>query len=118
VILPLPDWATYIVAVLVAIVGVGRLSRVIVYDAFPPVAKLRLMWVNATVNRDGEDGPWTPLLTCFWCFTPWLMLFAMGWFAVGLAVPFLAWAWWIFWGWLALSYLSSMLIARDEPADH
>lgn len=95
--------------------GVGRLSRVITWDAFPPSIRLRELWVKATSSADGTPGPWGKLFTCFWCLTPWLMLGSMAWFAVGMLVPWIAIAWWVFWGWLALSYLSSMLIARDEP---
>lgn len=116
-ILPLPDWATLIVAVLTIVLGVGRLSRVITYDTFPPAAKVRALWDKITSGADGEDGPWTILLHCFWCFTPWLMLVAMGWFALGLYVAWVAWAWWLFWGWLALSYVTSMVIVRDDPTD-
>jgi hypothetical protein len=41
---------------------------------------------------------------------------AIGWFALTFFVPFLAWAWWLFWGWLALSYVAAMVIERDQPA--
>lgn len=99
-------------AVLVALFGVGRLSRVLTWDPYPPAIAVRTAWSRLT-----NDGPWAKLATCFWCATPWLMLVAIGWFAVGLWVEWIAIAWWIFWGWLALSYASSIIIARDEPQD-
>lgn len=110
-ILPLPDWATYIVAVLVLVLGAGRLTRIITYDDFPPA-----IWARAAWDRVTNDGDWAKLAHCFWCAGPWVTLAAMGWFAAGLAVTWIAWTWWLFWGWLALSYVTSMIVARDEPA--
>ena len=101
---------TLFLAILTAVLGVGRLVRVITYDDFPPT-----IWARMTWDRLTNDGPWAKLAHCFWCATPWIMLVAMvwGWFALGTD-----WAWtcWAFWGWMALSYVSSMIVARDEPA--
>jgi hypothetical protein len=104
--IPLDQPLLIIAAVIVAVVGVGRLSRVLTYDAFPPAA-----WVRATWAQITKDGPWSKLASCQWCATPWIMAFclAWGWFSS------LHWTWWVFWGWLAMSYASSILIARDEP---
>jgi hypothetical protein len=112
----MPVWLHFLLAIPVAMFGVGRLSRVVVYDDFPASIKLRIWWGRITSRENGEDGPWTKLLNCFWCFTPWLTLVAMIWFALGTQFDWVAWTWWLFWGWLGLSYLTSMLIARDEPA--
>ena len=101
-----------VAVVLVLALGVGRLSRVITYDDFPPAVRVRIWWATLT-----KDGPWAKLAMCQWCFTPWLMLFAIGWFFLGFVVLWIAWAWWIFWGWLAVSYLASLIIRRDEPED-
>lgn len=103
---PLVLW----LAIGTAILGVGRLSRIITWDAFPPAIAVRMAWARLT-----NDGPWNKLLNCFWCFTPWLMLFCIGWFMLGIIVTWVAWVWWIFWAWLALSYVSSIILARDEP---
>jgi hypothetical protein len=35
-------------------------------------------------------------------------------FLVSFAHPVLGWAWWIFWGWLALSYWTSQYVYFDE----
>jgi hypothetical protein len=106
----LNDWPLWLVAVAVLVLGVGRLVRIITYDDFPPSAWARSVWDTIT-----NDGPWSKLAHCFWCLTPWVMLGAMAWYWVGTMVPWINVAWWIFWGWLALSYLASMIIARDEP---
>jgi hypothetical protein len=102
-----------VAAVLVAVFGVGRLSRIITYDDFPPSVAVRIWWSKVT-----HDGGWAKLAHCFWCATPWIMLGSMGWFALGFVLTWVAWAWWLFWGWLALSYITSIIIGRDEPRDN
>lgn len=106
-----PWWFALALAVLV--LGVGRLARVVVFDSFPPAAWVRQKWSDWTAKHGHDE--WTILLFCWWCFTPWLMAFALGWFTLTFVATWVAWTWWIFWGWLALSYVASMVIARDEP---
>lgn len=112
---PLVLW----LAIATIVLGVGRLARIVTWDSYPPAMKWRAFWtkLTGTMDEDGEvePGPWTKLFTCFWCFTPWLMLVAVGWFVLGLWVAWVAWVWWFFWGWLALSYVASIILARDEP---
>lgn len=103
-----------IVAALVVVTfGVGRLSRILTYDDFPPAVAIRMWWSKLT-----NDGSWAKLVHCFWCATPWIMLVSLGWFALGFAVAWIAWTWWLFWGWLALSYIASIIIGRDDPHDN
>lgn len=109
-----------VLAVLVIVLGVGRLARIVTYDAYPPAIWWRERWTRMTGSftedtKEWVPGPWTKLFTCFWCFTPWLMLIAIGWFVLGLWVAWIAVVWWFFWSWLALSYVASMILARDEP---
>lgn len=106
-----PWWIVWAVAV--AVLGVGRWSRLVTYDTFPPAAAARQWWANRTKNH----VEWGNLAFCPWCFTPWLMLVCIGWFALTFLAVWIAWAWWLFWGWGALAYVASMVIARDEPAD-
>ena len=100
------------VAVLTAVFGVGRLTRVLTYDSYPPAVWVRNKWSALT-----KDGDWSLLARCFWCASPWVMAVAMAWFWWGTTVVWVGVAWWIFWGWLALSYVSAMVIARDDPHD-
>ncbi len=95
-----------ILAMVVAVFGVGRAVRAITYDDFPPS-----IWVRMTWSRITKHGPWAKLASCFWCATPYVMAvcLAWGWFSS------LHWSWWMVWGWLAASYLSSIVLARDEP---
>ena len=105
------DPLTILAAVAVAVLGVYRLARVIIYDTFPPSIWVRIKWDDWT-----HDSSWNTLLHCPWCLVPWIMLVAIGWFFLGLFVAvWIAWAWWIFWGWLALSGLATMVYVRDEP---
>lgn len=110
--IPHEIWAQ-IAAIVTAVLGVGRLTRIVTYDDYPPTVALRTWWVDSVTRGNG----WAKLLTCYWCFSPWLMAVCLGW---GLASFGQTWecVWWIFWGWLALSYLASMIIARDEPPEH
>lgn len=104
------SWLVVLAAGLVVVFGVGRLTRVIVHDHFPPAERFRMWWTAFTQN-----GPWALLFTCFWCLPFWIVLVCLGWFALGLFVWWVALVWWIFWGALALAYLVSIVIARDEP---
>lgn len=93
-----------------AIIGVGRLTRIVVYDEFPPAAWWRDTWANWT-----HGTGWEKLFLCWWCFSAWVALACIGWYIAGLYVAWVAIAWWVFWGWMALSYLAPMLIVRDDP---
>lgn len=98
----------FVLAVATAVLGVGRLARVATHDPFPPAIWLRMRW-----DRLVKDGSWSKLAHCFWCATPWIMLVCIAWGALSS----FHWTWWAFWGWLALSYLAAIVIARDEPAE-
>jgi hypothetical protein len=108
-------WATlpYIfIHVAVAALGVGRFTRAVVYDDFPPSVWWRDRWELWT---DGTG--WQNLFTCWWCFSFWVALACIGWWIAGLYFLWVAWAWWIFWGAFALGYLAPMIIVRDQPKD-
>lgn len=101
-------------AVLVAVLGVGRMARLVTHDQFPPSAWLRAFWQDkVTAKRPA----WSLLFICFWCLSPWIMLVAIVWFLFTLQYEWVAWAWWFFWGWMALSYVAAMITARDEPGE-
>lgn len=92
----------------VAVLGVARLTRVAVFDEFPPAEWWRNKWVGWT---DGSG--WQNLFLCWWCLAFWVALLCIGWWIGGLYVLWLGWAWWIFWGALAIGYLAPMVIVRD-----
>lgn len=98
--------ALFVLAVVTAVLGVGRLTRVLTYDSFPPAVWIRDRWSRIT-----KDGGWSLLARCFWCATPWIMLGCILW----AILSDFHWTWWAFWAWLGLSYLAAMVIARDDP---
>lgn len=108
----IPVWGIWLVALAVLILGAGRLTRVITYDDFPPTIKMRVLWDKLT-----DDSEWNKLLHCFWCFGFWAGLLGMSWFGVGLIVEWVMIAWWAVFGALAVGYVISMVVARDEPAE-
>lgn len=110
--IPIEEIHIGLIAILVAVLGIGRLTRAVVYDDFPPFVWWRMQW-----DRITNDGPWSKLFHCWWCLSFWVGLFCIGWFIAGWYVLWIAWAWWIFWGALALSYAAVMVIVRDEPKD-
>lgn len=112
----------YLIAVvLTTILSASRLARLAVIDKFPPVKKLRERYEERT---DGSDWQW--LTMCAFCFAPWTTLFVL---STGLMaevysqetersydnLPFTLW--WIFNGWLAMSYLAASYVARDGAVD-
>jgi hypothetical protein len=100
------DW-TVIAAVVVGVLGSARLTRLIVGDKFPLSVRLRIWWDNHVPE---ETSLWNPLLHCPWCLAPWVTLVT-----IGLAiVTDLHWGWWLFYGWLAASYVASWVVFHDE----
>jgi hypothetical protein len=110
----LVDVAAFIAAVITA----ARLTRLIVHDAWPPTRAFR-RWVKAHTSADG----WQPLVTCPFCLSPWFALTDLLWgYAAGVGsststlLPDAAEvSWWLVNLWLAVAYLASMLVLRDEP---
>lgn len=94
----------WIIAFLVGTVAVARLTRLVVFDQYPPAAWLRSKWDSWT-----NTSMWNPLLHCGYCTAPWI------------AAPWLAWgwftdlqaAWWLASLWLAGSYLAAIVVVHD-----
>lgn len=107
----IPEWLPpiwfYVIAAAVGVVSVARLTRLFTQDVYPPVAWLRAKW-EGLVERRGW-GDWDTLATCPYCAAPYLAAIILAW---GLLTDFQA-AWWIVNGWLAASYLASMVVVRD-----
>lgn len=106
------SWWQAILAVIVGVVGSARLTRVITIDDYPPTIAIRIWWDTIT-----KDGAWSKLVHCPWCMGPWITLIALASFVVSFLHPALGWAWWIFWGWLALSYWTSQYVYFDQGKD-
>jgi len=94
-----------IMAILVAWWGTARLTRIAVYDDYPPAE-----WVRAhIVALVGEK--WGKIATCIWCGQPYIVAICMAW----AYFSDFHWSWWAFWTWMALSQAGSTLLAYDEP---
>lgn len=106
------SWWEAILAVVVGVVGSARLTRVITIDDYPPTIAIRIWWDTIT-----KDGAWSKLVHCPWCMGPWVTLAALGSFIVSFANPGLGIAWWLFWGWLTLSYWTSQYVYFDQGKD-
>ena len=109
IIAQIPWWIWLPLAVVVAIVGAARVTRLVVHDTYPPIVRLRVWWADIT-----DDGPWNTLLNCPWCFGPWAFLAAILSFLLTFEAEWIAWAWWLFWPWMAGSYLVSQYVYFDE----
>jgi hypothetical protein len=104
-----PFW-TFVVAAVVGILGAARLTRLFVDDSFPIVVKFQDWWDKKTRWEAEDESPWAKLFHCPWCLGPWMTLIALAtaW-ASNLHV-----AWWVFYGWLAASYVVSYVVFHDE----
>ena len=102
-------WWQAILAVIDGVVGAARLTSVLTIDDYPPSIAIRVWWQGLT-----KDGAWAKLVTCPWCAGPWITLIMLASFIVSFLHPALGWIWWIFWGWLALSYWTSQYVYFDE----
>jgi hypothetical protein len=108
----IPSSPFYLVlAILVAVLGVGRLTRILVYDDYPPTMWLRRKWIDLT-----KAGPWAKLATCLWCASPYVAAVCVAWGALSFNRPW-EWTWWVFWGTLSVAYVAAMVLVRDEPAE-
>lgn len=113
------EWWQIALSAAVAIVGAARLTRLIVFDSFPPVVRLRV-WYQDHVSEE-----WGTLVECPWCMGPWMTLVAiLTWIPTSLTylLPSWLWAmwtflWWLFYSWMALSYLVSQYVHFDEGRD-
>lgn len=103
-----PWW--FILAILVAVFGVARWSRLVTYDVFPPAMFFRSWWQKRV---EAKHPLWVDLFYCPHCFGFWLMLICGLWFALSFAAVWIAFAWWIFWGWGALAYVMTYIITYD-----
>lgn len=103
------SFAVLITACVVGVLGSARITRLIVADSWPPVTWVKKHWDTWTAKTDRRQAWWV-LPNCPWCLAPWVVL-PDGFWAV---LSHLHWSWWAFNGWLALSYLASMVVYHDE----
>jgi hypothetical protein len=99
----------WVAAFVLATVSSARITRLVTWDAYPPVAWLRVKWDARTENSD-----WNLLLHCGYCFSLYVVLLVMGtaWLSIHLTGD-IHLAWWLVTGWLTISYLAAICMAYD-----
>lgn len=98
----------YVAAALVGVLGSARIVRLVTSEDFPPAVWLRIKWDGWT-----NDGPWSKLGHCLWCLSPYVVAPNLAW----ALLSDLHWTWWVFNGWLAASYVASIIVYFDEGSD-
>ncbi|RPJ71782.1 MAG: hypothetical protein EHM24_11295 [Acidobacteria bacterium] len=98
---------TIVAAFVVGVLAVARMTRLLIDDDFPPVAKLREFYVRRAPTS------YESLVECPWCMSPWVALVDLAW-AWGTG---LHWTWWFANVWFAVAWLAAFLCARDIPPD-
>lgn len=108
------DWPFALLTIVVGVLSAARVTRLLVDDDFPPVARFRY-WA-----ADKLGPVWSAVLDCSFCIAPYVAFPAVAWGATLVAFPdwtFNEWAWWLVNSWAALSYLLAMVNVRDLPPD-
>jgi hypothetical protein len=101
----------WVAAAAVGVIGAARLTRIITHDSYPPARAVREWWVRITWDKQANtEGRWGLLATCHWCASPYVFALVL----LSAWATDLHWGWWLFWGWLAGSYLTAMVVERDE----
>jgi hypothetical protein len=101
-----------VLAIVVTILSAGRTARLIGFDEYPPMVWLRDQWDR----RFGDEG-WGKLIHCPFCSAPYLFGGITVWFllAYGYGGDLAQLLWWFINGIWGFSYLSSILVAYDQP---
>jgi hypothetical protein len=110
----------WVAAAVLSVVTTARITRLIVFDVYPPSIWLRDKWDELTGWRDENGslvhnehgdvvGPWTPLLHCGYCAGMYIspVVVLSGWLS--------GWhtAWWIVCSIFTAAYLGAVFMAFD-----
>ena len=107
----------WLAVVAATIISSARLTRLAVYDKFPPVQWVRNKYLDAS---DGSG--WALLALCGYCMSFWVtgLVVATGLLCGVYAAPTGTWpvdepfaVWWIVNGIFAMSYLAASFVAND-----
>lgn len=102
---------TLTVAFLLGVIATARCVRLVTSDDWPPVSSVRMAWLTWTSNGSEWRRDWADLLTCPFCFAPYATAGNLLLAYVSDVAP-----WWFLLNlWAAVSYLTAMVVARDEP---
>jgi len=99
------DW---ILVGLMTLVSSARITRLVVFDTWPPV-----QWVRDTWDRFTATSGWNPLLHCPACFSVWAATGVVLWgYFTDWGTP-----WWIINGVLAAAYAAQYVVVYDGLDD-
>lgn len=94
----------WVAVALVTVISASRITRLLTFDAFPPIK-----WVRDKYGDLTDGSGWALLGYCPWCMSFWVTL------GIVLAGYYSDWhlAWWLVNSVFAGSYLAAMLMVRD-----
>lgn len=110
----------WVAAAVLSVITTARITRLFVWDKYPPSVWLRNWWDERTgfrdekgkLMRDAEGdvlGPWTPLLHCGYCAGMYVapVVILTGWLS--------GWhtAWWVVCSCLSAAYAGAVFMAFD-----
>lgn len=98
----------WVAVAIVSVLSSARITRLITVDSFPPSARVRIWWDDLT-----NDGPWSMLVHCGYCFGLWAALLVVG---SGYLSDWHT-AWWLFNGWMSVGYAAAIVMANDGDED-
>lgn len=94
----------WIAVALVTIVSASRITRLLTFDAFPPIR-----WVREKYEDRTDGSGWQLIAYCPWCMSPWVTAGVVAW---GYLTDWDLY-WWLVNGVFAAAYLAAMLMVRD-----
>ena len=98
------DHTTWVFAAIVGVFSSARITRLDVFDHWPP-----LVWIRDTWDRATATSGWNLLLHCAYCLGAWVTL---GIFLWGYLTDWQT-AWWLVNGILGASYATAIVVAYD-----
>lgn len=106
------DTLMYIFAAIGLVLAVSRVVRLVTFDDFPPMARIREAWDVKTAG-----SAWNELLHCPYCFGYWAsgpaVILAAG-FLFGWPVLLtMAGIFWVLVAWFAVGYLAGIIVASN-----
>ena len=99
------QWVAFAI---IACLSSARITRLATHDAFPPIVWLRLKYDDLT-----NDGDWSLLVHCQYCFGVWAAAFVVGWAYLSGLDGWWGEAWWWFNGFLSVAYMAAIMMSYD-----
>lgn len=102
----------WVAIAIVSVLSTARITRLATWDALPPAIWLRDKYDDLT-----DNGPWSLLLHCGYCFGIWAAAFVVAWGYLCDWSGGWGTAWWLFNGGMAVAYLGAIVMAYDGDDD-